>query len=142
MDTYSAVRACAIVLFAGAVLHAADITAGNGIVVDWRTVKSGEELATQADPFDTAWLFVALVGPEAALAALDGEVAPAPQLVPIPTRIDAYAVQPCGGRLRSFDATAREFRVMVEAHEDDAAQAAFVARLAAFCDGLPAGTRE
>ncbi len=135
MDTHPAVRACTLALLAGFILHASNVTAGRGLVVDWRTVKSGEELQ-MGDPFDTAWLFVAIVGPEAALGSLEVEPAPAPPMAAIATRVYAYAVQPCGGRLRSFDATALEFRVMVEAHEEDEAQAAFCERLAAFCDGL------
>ena len=132
--TFSAVRACALAIFAGAILHAADVTAGNGIVVDWRTVRSGAELQRDADVFDTAQLFVTLVGADAALAALAEPAEPAPEPTPIATRVYAYSIDPgCGGRRRSFDAP-HSFRVYVEPDGDDAAQAAFAARLAAFCD--------
>jgi hypothetical protein len=76
------------------------------------------------------------VGPEAALASIGVEVEPAPAPAQLPTRIHAFMAQANGGRLRSFEA--HGFEVLVQAHEDDAAQAAFVAKLAAFCDGLPA----
>lgn len=73
MSTFAAVRACALVLLTGAVLQVEDVTAGGGMVVDWRTVRSGETLVIDADPFDTAALFVVMVG----VAALD-DVAEAP----------------------------------------------------------------
>jgi hypothetical protein len=53
------------------VLQIEGVSAGRGIVIDWREVKSGETLQTDADAFDTAQLFVALVGVTVALAALD-----------------------------------------------------------------------
>lgn len=137
MNTFAAVRACSLAFLAGAVLHACDVTAGNGRLIDWRSVKSGEEIRSGSDACELAQLFVAFVGVETALASIDEEVAPAPEPTPIATRIHAYMQQANGGRLRSFDATAKGFRVQVEAHEDDAAQAAFTAKLAAFCDGLP-----
>lgn len=49
----------------GAVLHASDVTAGNGKVYDWRTVKCGELVDDGGDAFDQAMLFVALAGPDA-----------------------------------------------------------------------------
>ena len=127
-DTFAAVRACSIALLSGAVLQSVGVSAGNGIVIDWRTVKSGETLTTHADAFDTAQLFVSLVGPEAALAAIDEVFPPALEGTPIMPRIYAFMQTACGGRLRSFDIG--DFKVMVEAHEDDAAQAAFTERLA------------
>ncbi len=133
-STFAAVRACALAILAGAILHASDVTAGNGVVVDWRTERSGATLATEADPFDAAQLFVALVGPEAALSSLEDVPTPAPEPTPIATRISAYCIiAGVGGRRRSFDAP-QGFTVYVEPHEEDAVQAAFTARLAAFCD--------
>ena len=66
IETYPAVYACALALLRGKVLAACDVTAGNGLVVDWRTVKNGEAMET-GDAASTAQLFVALVGPYAAL---------------------------------------------------------------------------
>ena len=134
IEVYAAVRACAIALLSGAILRAADVTAGNGSVVDWRTIKSGEEIQAGADAFDTAHLFVTLVGPVDAMAAAtsNDEIEPAPEPAHVAPRVFAYMTDPsCGGRRRSFDPG--PFRVYVEPNEDDAAQAAFTARLAAFC---------
>ena len=130
-DNFSAVRACVIAILAGAILHAGNVSAGNGQVIDWRTVRSGETLQEGADAFDVAQLFVALVGPDSALRAIDGrDIEPASPVQTKPV-VHAYMMQANGGRLRSFEAFG--FRVMVEAHEDDAAQAAFTERLAAMC---------
>jgi len=49
------------------VLHASNVSAGNGSVIDWRSVKSGESLLENADAFDTAIAFQAAVGTWAAL---------------------------------------------------------------------------
>jgi hypothetical protein len=127
---FDAVRACSIVLLSGAVLHACDVTAGNGSVTDWRAVKSGETLCTGGDAFDTAYLFVTLVGPEAAIAAATRhqDIEPAPPGPRMPVRITAFARDEHGGRRRQFDAG--PFTVRVEPHEDDAAQAAFAEALA------------
>ncbi len=132
-EVFAAVRACAIAMLSSAILRSSDVTAGNGIVVDWSTEKSGEKIQRGADAFDTARLFVSLVGPDDAygVAMVGGEIEPAPAAKDPPARITAWRVDPCGGRRRSFDAGA--FRVYVEPNEDDEAQAAFVARLAAFC---------
>ncbi len=136
--TFAAVRACALAILAGGILHASDVTAGNGVVVDWRTVRSGATLTTEANPFDAAQLFVALVGEDAALSSLEEEPSPAPDPTPIPTRVYAYAIDSnCGGRRRTFEAR-QGFKVLVEPDADDAAQAAFTAKLAAFCDGSAA----
>ncbi len=59
---YEATFEAAARLARGEVLHRSDVTAGNGKVIDWRTVKSGEELMTDGDAFDVAYLFVSLVG--------------------------------------------------------------------------------
>ena len=68
IPTFPAVRICTLAIFRGAVLQASGISAGRGTVIDWRTVKSGETVAEEVDPFDAAQLFVALVGPEVAFA--------------------------------------------------------------------------
>jgi hypothetical protein len=60
----------AIPLLAGQVLHGGGVTAGRGKVIDWRTVKCGDEIAASADAYDTAVAFVALVGPEVARSAM------------------------------------------------------------------------
>jgi hypothetical protein len=67
---FAVVQAVAVALLSGLVLHAADVTAGNGSVIDWRAVKSGETVQEGADAFDTALLFVSLVGEEAAAGSL------------------------------------------------------------------------
>ena len=64
--SYMAVRDCAVVLLAGAVLTADDVTAGYGCVIDWRIMRSGQTVLDGADAFDTAMAFVRIVGPEAA----------------------------------------------------------------------------
>lgn len=127
---FDAVRACSIALLSGTVLHACDVTAGNGKVIDWRTVKSGEELCPGGDAFDTAYLFVALVGSEAALAAAtrDRDIEPALAPAPLPPRVHAYAPNGSGARRRSFDVG--PFTVYVEPSDDDAAQATFTEALA------------
>ncbi len=129
--TFAAIRACAIVLLAGNVIQAGHVSAGNGKVIDWRTVRSGELLQDGADSFDTAQLFVGLVGPDAAvLATADFEIEPASPIL-IQPRIHAYMQASNGGRRRTFDTG--DFTVVVEPHENDAAQANFTARLAALC---------
>ncbi len=65
------VFAVAVELTKGAVLSANDITAGRGTLIDWRTVKSGENLLEDADAFDIAYLFVALAGWGAVAVALE-----------------------------------------------------------------------
>lgn len=133
-NLFPVVSACAVKLLGGVVLHAqADegvVTAGNGKVVDWRENKSGETVATGIDAFETAHLFVELVGPEAAERAVRewavrvGDAPP--QIGP---RVTAFAINPCGGRRRAFKVG--RFTVMVEPHEDDEGQAEFTERLAA-----------
>jgi hypothetical protein len=142
-ETFPTVRACVLVLLAGVVLHGSDVTAGNGIIVDWRTVKCGEEIRRDADPFDTAQLFVALVGVEVAARAVEDavernglDIAPPPPVPRVAPRVVAFAPDCNGGRRRQFDVGA--FTIRVEPHEDDAAQAEFTARLAALCESLSA----
>lgn len=66
---YLVVLACSAVLVRGGVLQASHVTAGNGLLIDWRTVLSGEALLVDADAFDVADLFVLLVGNDVALEA-------------------------------------------------------------------------
>jgi hypothetical protein len=135
-ETFPAVRACAIAMLAGRVLQVDGVSAGRGRVIDWRTVKSGETLQSHADAFDTAQLFVALVGAERALSLFDESVEPPPAPPTVP-RVTAYMIDPnCGGRRRSFEATKFGFRVYVEPHENDAAQAAFTEQLAALAEQI------
>jgi len=123
-----AVWAVAVALLAGAILQVCEVSAGNGRVVDWRTIRSGEILVEGADAFDVAYLFVGLIGEEAALALLgdDAVKPPAPPAEPI--RVHAFMTQANGGRRRTFDVG--PFRVTVDPCEDDAGQAAFTERLA------------
>jgi len=55
----------------GTVLTANNVTAGNGMVIDWRNVKSGETVVSEGDAYDMAVTFVGLVGWGAAAMALD-----------------------------------------------------------------------
>lgn len=64
MNTDNILQIAALIL-AGAVLHADNVTAGNGSVIDWRAIKSGETLLADGDAFDVAYLFVAVAAPEA-----------------------------------------------------------------------------
>ena len=68
----AAVWACSVAILDGEILHASDVTAGNGLVIDWREVKSGEIMDKQGDSFDSAYLFVWLVGVDAAQMAVAG----------------------------------------------------------------------
>lgn len=71
--SYRAIAAVAAALLEdGRTVQACDVSAGAGLVVDWRTSDLGEVLA-QGDAFDTARAFVRAVGPDVALAALSGE---------------------------------------------------------------------
>lgn len=115
-ETYEAVRLCAAELISGAVIQTAGVSAGNGTVIDWRTVPSGETIQDGGDTFDTARLFVALVGTEAAMRG-NG--------VPI---VSTYMERYDGARRRSFHV--RGMTVYVEPHEDDELQAWFTAELA------------
>ena len=64
-----AIAECAKVLLAGVVIHADNVTAGNGILIDWRFERCGATLLEKRDPFDVAHLLVDLVGPSAAMEA-------------------------------------------------------------------------
>ena len=67
----SAVERCAVLLLGGVILSASDVTVGRGWLIDWRMVPSGEALLSDADTFDQAYLFVAMVGPAAAIEAVE-----------------------------------------------------------------------
>lgn len=133
--TYEAIRACALAILAGSILQVDGVSAGRGIVVDWRTIKSGETLVQDANAFDTAQLFVALVGVERALSVV-GDAPEATAFVTPAPRVAAYMANASGARRRSFEAG--PFRVFVEPHdEDDAAQAEFTAQLARLAATIP-----
>lgn len=129
-STFAAVRACAIAMMAGHVVQAECVSAGRGMVIDWRTVRSGDTILVNADAFDTAQLFVALVGADAALVVVEYSINPAPA-VRVPTQIVEFMRTPNGGRRRSFECG--KFTVVVEPHADDEEQAEFAARLAELC---------
>lgn len=129
------VQAVAVAMLGGVVVQAAGVSAGHGKVIDWREVKSGWTMLDGADAYDTAQLFVDLVGVNAALEALakhgmilreehDNDVQPKREV----PKVHAYMQMQNGGRQRSFDVG--EFSVMVRNHEDDVAQAAFTQWLA------------
>jgi hypothetical protein len=107
VETYEAVRYCAVELHTGKIIQAAGVSAGNGSVIDWRSVKSGETLQTDCDVFDTARLFVALVGPEVAMR---GEGVP---------EIAAWMRDQNGRRRRSFDAQGMHVTVESIDHDDE-----------------------
>jgi hypothetical protein len=68
------IQAVSMALLAGAILHAGPegkVTAGNGRVEDWRAVSTGETIAQDQDPTDLATLLVAMVGADAASAAVE-----------------------------------------------------------------------
>lgn len=137
VELFDAVRAVAIVLLAGGVLQASDVSASNGKVIDWRVVRCGDVVLEGGDAFDAAHLFVALVGPEAALGVVreaTGEDPAAAAPVVVVPRVHAYAPGYDGSRRRAFDAG--PFKVLVEPHEDDAGQAAFTAKLAELAAAL------
>jgi hypothetical protein len=62
---YEHVKEAAARILAGEVLQAGSVSAGRGLVIDWRTIRSGEIVDDGGDSFDQAHLFVALAGPEA-----------------------------------------------------------------------------
>lgn len=67
---YQTIAALSALLLSGVIVHGPSVTVGRGIVVDWRTIKSGEEVGSGLDPFEAAHLFVSLVGIDAANAAV------------------------------------------------------------------------
>lgn len=58
--------AVAAALLSGATLQVAEVSAGNGLVIDWRTIRCGEVIVEAADTFTVAVTFVELVGLDAA----------------------------------------------------------------------------
>lgn len=124
MNSYEAVRACAVAILSGRVLQIGEVSAGNGCVIDWRTTKSGDVLQDGADAFDTAQLFVSLVGEEHAFLAATGGL----HVQDSDPKVTTFC-QTSNGRRRSF--TIYGFTVLVEPHHDDEAQATFTAELAA-----------
>jgi len=133
-STFAAIRACAIAMMAGHVVQAESVSAGRGMVIDWRTVRSGDTIQTGTDAFDTAQLFVALVGADAALVAADEWGIEPASAVHTQPRIVEFMRTPNGGRRRSFECG--KFTVVVEPHADDEEQAEFTARLAELCAEL------
>lgn len=87
---FNAVFAVSVALSAGRVLQAVTsdgaVSVSHGRVIDWRTVKCGEETLT--DVGDEAILFVSLVGEDAALASVAGGPSerPAPEVHAYPER--------------------------------------------------------
>lgn len=63
MTRYRVVSIVARALLQGATLQACEVSAGQGLLIDWRTIRCGEPLLHDADAFDVAYLFVWLVGP-------------------------------------------------------------------------------
>jgi hypothetical protein len=143
ITTYTAVRACSIAMLAGTVLQVCDVSAGNGSVIDWRTVSSGETLLDGADAFDAAHLFVELVGPEVAhmAATRDMEIAPPPPEPEPEPEITTWMRTP-NGRARTIEVGV--FRITVDAigsnvdgDAQDEAHATFVVALAMAAQRLP-----
>jgi len=69
------VFALSVAFTKGIVLSANNVTAGNGSVIDWRTVKCGDTIIEGADAYDMAVTFVSLAGWGAAAMALDAKEA-------------------------------------------------------------------
>ena len=74
MNTFQITSETAAVLLTGRVLSANGVTAGNGRVIDWRTVKNGETVLENGDAFDVATSFITTAGWFAVGQALDGVV--------------------------------------------------------------------
>jgi hypothetical protein len=71
MSFYDLVFRCAAEILRGRVLQADGVTAGNGDVIDWRSVRCGERAARDADAFEQARLFVELAGRDAVVPVLE-----------------------------------------------------------------------
>ncbi len=71
MNTDTLYTRCCAALFLGNTLQICDVSVGRGFVIDWRTVRSGETLATGLDALDMADMLLALVGREAVAVTLD-----------------------------------------------------------------------
>jgi len=70
---FNAIFQVSAALIKGRVLQARNVSVGNGLVIDWRTVKSGETIGKDLDPYDAAVLFVELIGPSTAFEAATQE---------------------------------------------------------------------
>lgn len=144
-ERFEVVQTCALALLSGKVLHADGVTAGNGIVIDWRQVRSGEEVQRDADAYDTAELFVALVGPDQASSSTLEERHPdAPSEVPTIAPPPDAALEPSviawmrtpSGRNRTFEVGG--FTITVHTSEDDDdSHATFTRELARLAASLP-----
>jgi hypothetical protein len=123
LETYPAVYACSLAILSGRVLQASGVSVGHGKVIDWRTVPSGEMLESEASAADCAQLFVALVGPDMALASARVQTeTPQPKIV-------TFGKAPhADGHRRQF--TVGRFTVKVEPHDADADQESFTRELA------------
>lgn len=110
--SFFVVRDVCRILLSGIVLQAHGVSAGNGRLIDWRDVPSGEELFV-GDAFDIAQTFVAIVGEAAAEGVclrvyLDGKIETRtaeetmPSLVAPEPQITAFRANEHGKRARSF----------------------------------------
>lgn len=145
--TVDTVQAVVIALLGGAVVQAVGVSAGHGKVIDWREVKSGWTMLDNADAYDTAQLFVDLVGVDASLEVLakHGIVLGEDRSDAQPNRevpeVVAYAPNARGERMCGFSFDG--FRVSVQNswdNEDDVAQAAFTQWLAEQAANYPKTT--
>ena len=59
---YELVFRSAVELLRGSVLQAGDVSAGNGDVIDWRKIRSGELVPSEGSAYSQAVLFVELAG--------------------------------------------------------------------------------
>jgi hypothetical protein len=123
------VEAVAIAVLQGRVLHATNVTAGRGTVIDWRAVRSGDEVLVDGDAFDVANAFVAIVGDEAAAAAVEAEPGYIP---PRPTAAEITVYAPGGSGARGVGFRRGNLAVLVQGYtdEDNADAEAFARKLA------------
>lgn len=70
---FDAIFQVSAALLNGRVLQAKNVSVGNGLVIDWRTVKSGEAIGKDLDAYEAAVLFVELIGPSTAFEAATKE---------------------------------------------------------------------
>lgn len=132
-DHFTIVRIVAAALLSGAVITAnvedGAVTASNGTIVDWRHVRSGEQIDTeQSSAADTAILFVAMVGDRAARKSVDQDADP------LAVEIHEWPLRE-GNRIRSFKvggyevSVSRDWGASEDFDDDDARD--FTRRLAA-----------
>ena len=133
-----AVWAAAVVLLGGAILQAGNVSAGNGRVIDWREVKSGETLMDDGDAFDVAYLFVALVGEEIALATIEepGEPPAEPRER---AHVVTWTMDAPGRRARSIYVGGFEVVVKARLDENNELHEGFTSRLAEAAEQIVAG---